>query len=306
MKSPKVAIIISTYNQKKLLEESLESLKKKTDYPNYKVYVVDDSGKGEIGKYVKHKFRWIEVIINKENKGFSRANNLGIKKALKEYNPDYFLLLNDDVGIIQKNWLNKMIEVGESDKKMGILGCKILYPDKSLQNVGGYMRKWKIELELDENKMDVFEVDHVMGAFMIIKKEAIKDIGLLDEIYSPYLLEDTDYCLRAKGKGWKIVSVPYVSIIHKKGKSIDSLEDGKRLLVRFKNDIIFSKRHLKGWNKFFRIFIYLPLVAIFKKKKDTDDLKLGKFVFRKKFLRNLGLWFIAFFPKMYKKRLKTE
>lgn len=303
MIEPKVAIIISTYNQKKLLEESLESLKKRTDYKNYKVFVVDDSGKGEIGREINKKFKSVEVIINKSNKGFSGANNVGIKKALKEYNPDYFLLLNDDTEIIEKDWLKKIINVGEKDKKIGILGCKIIYPDGSLQNMGGYMKKWKIELELDKNKKDIFEVDHVMGAFVMIKKETIKKIGFLDEIYSPYLLEDTDYCLRTKEKGWKIVSIPYVSIIHKKGKSIDSLEDKKRLLVRFKNDIIFSKRHLKGWNKFFRIFIYLPLVAIFKKKKDTDKLKLRTFALRKKFIRNIGLWFIAFFPKMYKNRI---
>jgi GT2 family glycosyltransferase len=306
MKNPKVGVIICTYNQKKLLEESLESLKKNTNYKNYKVFFVDDSGKGEIGKYIKNKFKWVDVTINKNNKGFSGANNVGIKRAIKEYNPEYFLLLNDDTEMIKSDWLSKMIEVGENDKKIGILGCKILYPDKSLQNVGGYIKKWNIKLELNENKRDIFEVDHVMGAFIIIKKETIEKVGLLDEIYSPYLLEDTDYCLRSKEKGFKIVSVPYVSIIHKKGKSLDSLEDGKRLLVRFKNDIIFSRRHLKGWNRFFRIFIYLPLVAIFKKKKDTDELKLSKFSLRKRFLRNLGLWFIAFFPRIYKNKLNLK
>lgn len=304
MKLPKVAIIICTYNQKKLLEESLESIRKKTDYEDYKVFLVDDSGKGEIGEEIKKKYKWVNVTINKENKGFSGANNVGIRKAIKEYNPEYFLLLNDDIEIIEKNWLKNIIKVGEEDKKIGILGCKILYPDRSLQNIGGYMNKWKVELELKENIKEIFEVDLVMGAFMVIKKEVIKKIGLLDEIYSPYLLEDTDYCLRAKKKGWKIVSVPYVSIIHKKGKSIDSLDDKKRLLVRFKNDIIFSKRHLKGYNKFFRIFIYLPLVAVFKKKKDTDELKLSKFALRDKFMRNLWLWFISFFPRIYKNRLK--
>lgn len=304
MKSPKVAIIISTYNQKKLLEETLESVKKNTNYKEYKVYVVDDSGKGEIGKEIKNKFKWIELITNKENKGFSVSNNIGIKTALKKYKPEYFLLLNDDTEIIDKDWLKKMIDVGERDKKIGILGCKIIYPDGSLQNLGGYMKAWRIEIELKDNKRNAFAVDHVMGAFMLIKRETIKKVGMLDERYSPYLLEDTDYCLRAKEKGLKIISVPHVRIIHKKGKSIDSLEDRKRLLVRFKNDIIFSKKHLNGWDKFFRIFIYLPLVAVFKKKNDTDKLKLDKFVLRKKFLRNLGLWFIAFFPERCRKILK--
>jgi GT2 family glycosyltransferase len=200
MKSPKIAIIISTYNQKKLLEESLESLRDKTNYKNYKVYVIDDSGKGEIGGHIKRNFKWTNVIINKENVGFSRANNIGIKKARIEYNPDYFLLLNDDTEMVEKNWLKNITEAGENDKKIGILGCKIIYPDKSLQNIGGYIRKWKIELEFKDNKKDIFEVDHVMGAFILIKKEVIEKVGLLDEIYSPYLLEDTDYCLRAKEK----------------------------------------------------------------------------------------------------------
>ncbi len=304
MAEPKVAIIITTYNQEELLRECIASIKKNTNYKNYKIYLIDDSGRGKIGKEIKEEFNWVNVSTNKKNLGFSKANNIGIKKAMKEYNPDYILLLNDDCEIVDKDWLKEIIKVGESENKIGILGCKILYPDGSLQNLGGYLKKWKIELELNETKKEVFEVDHVMGACFMIKKGVIKKIGLLDEIYSPYLLEDTDYCLRAKKAGFKIVTVPFVKIIHKKGKSIDSLEDKKRLLVRFKNDIIFSRRHFKGVGKFFRIFIYLPLVAVFKKKKDTDKLKLSKFALRKKFLRNLWLWYVAFFPKKYNKILK--
>ena len=304
MKNPKIAIIICTYNQEKLLEICLKSLKEKTNYKNYKVYLIEDSGRGEIGKRIKRKFKWIDLTINKKNLGFSGSNNVGIKKSIKEYNPDYVLLLNDDCEVIDNKWLNKIIEVGEKDKKIGVLGCKIIYPDGSLQNIGGKIERWKIGSIDSFNEKNILEVDHVMGACIIIKKEVIKKIGLLDEVYSPYLLEDTDYCLRAKEAGFKIVSLPFVKIIHKKGKSIDSLEDKKRLLVRFKNDIIFSKRHLKGWNKFFRIFIYLPIVAVFKKKNDTDKLKLSKFALRKKFLRNLYLWLIAFSPRKYNKILK--
>ncbi len=304
MVEPKVAIVISTYNQLELLKINLQSIKSKTDYKNYRVYLVDDSGTEKIAKAIAKEFKWVITISDNKNRGFSGANNIGLKKAIKDYNPDYFLLLNDDAEIIEKNWLKRLIKIGEENPTAGILGCKIIYPDKTLQNMGGYLRGWRIELELNKNKKEIFEVDHVMGAFLLIKKAVIKNIGLLDEKYAPYLLEDTDYCLKAKEKGWKILSVPFVQVIHKKGKSIDTLEDKKRLLVRFKNDIIFSKSHLKGWNKFFRIFIYLPMVALFKKKNDTDDLKLNKFVLRKKFIRNLYLWFIAFFPRIYSKRIK--
>ncbi len=303
MKNPKVAIIICTYNQQKLLEECLNSLKNKTSYKNYKVYFIDDSGKGNIEKSIKDKFKWVNTIENKKNLGFSKSNNLGIKKAIKEYNPDYILLLNDDCEIIQKDWISKMIEVGEKDKKVGIIGCNIRYPDGTLQNLGGYLNGWKIDLELKEDEKNVFEVDHIMGACLMIKREVINKIGLLDESYSPYLLEDTDYCIKSKKEGWKIVTIPYVKLIHKKGKSIDSQDDKRRLLIRFKNDIIFSRKNLKGWNRFFRIFVYLPTVAIFKKKRDTGGLGVKNISIRTKFIRNLYLWFIAFFPKIYNKEL---
>jgi len=294
IKQPKVAIITSTFNQEKLLQISLSSVLKKTNYKNYKIFLVDDSGKGEIGKKIKKKFKKVDVIINKENKGFSKSNNIGIKRASKIYNPDYFLLLNDDIEIIDKDWLKKMVKVGESDNKIGILGCKIVYPDGSLQNIGGYIKNWEIAKELNGNRKKVFEVDHVMGAFMLIKKEVIKKSGFLDENYSPYLLEDTDYCINVKKDGFKIVSVPSVSIIHKKGKSIDSLKNKDILKVRMKNDIYFSKKNLKGRNKFFRIFIYLPMIAVFKKSKDEDSLNPKNFRLRKDFLRNLFIYLRSF------------
>lgn len=291
-KQPKVAIIITTFNQRELLFECLNSLKKKTDYKNYEIYFVDDSGEGRIGKEIKQKYPYVDVSINKRNLGFSKANNIGIKKALKEYGPEYVLLLNDDTETIQRNWLKKIIEVGESNKKIGILGCRILYPTREMQNIGGYLKKWEIVKELKDRK-DIFDVDHVMGAFLLIKRSVIEKIGLLDEIYSPFLLEDTDYCLRAKKSGFLIKSVGNVKIIHHKGKSIDSLKNKKILFVRFKNDIIFSLRHLKLKYALFRIFIYLPLVGIFKKRRDEDELKFKNFIVRKDFIVNLGLYFIS-------------
>jgi len=301
----KVAIIICTYNQETLLRKCLSSLKSKTNYKKYKVYFVDDSGKGEISKKIKKEFPWVNVTINKRNLGFSKSNNVGIKKALREYNPNYILLLNDDTEIIQKDWLKKMVEVGENNEKIGILGCKIVYPDGSLQHIGGLIKNWEITKITNFKEGKTIEVDHVMGAFMLIKKEVIKKIGFLDEKFSPYLLEDTDYCLRAKKEGFKIKSISSVEIIHKKGKTIDSLKDNKSVFIRFKNDILFSKKHLSGFNKFFRIFIYLPLVAIFKKKEDIKGEGLKNLKFRKNLLKNLYFWVLAFNPKKHKEIWKN-
>ena len=288
----KVAIIITTYNQDILLKKCISSLKEKTNYKNYRIFFVDDSGKRKIAKEIKKMFGDVDVAINSKNLGFSKANNIGIKRAIKSYNPDYVLLLNDDTEIIQRDWLKKMINVGESDKNIGILGCRILYPDRKLQNIGGYIRKWEIVKELKDRK-DVFDVDHVMGAFMMIKKEVIRKIGLLDEIYSPFLLEDTDYCLKAKEEGFKLKSVGNVRIIHHKGKSIDSLKNKRVMFIRFKNDMIFSFKRLKFGDALFRVFIYLPMVAMFKKKNDEAELKFENFELRKDFPINIGLYLIS-------------
>ena len=279
----KVAIVISSNRPGKLLIDCLSSLKK-TSYPNYKIFLVNDSGKKLKVKVSKK----IKVINTKGNTGFSKAYNVGIRESLK-WKPDYVLLLNDDTEILEDDWLEEMIVAGENNEKFGILGCRIIYPDGSLQNIGGYMKGWQIAKELNPKTRAPFEVDHVMGSFMLIKKEVIEKIGLIDEIFNPYLLEDTDYALRAKERGFKIMSVPSVKIIHKKGKSVDTDTNHKRMFVRFKNDIIFSKRHLNFKNRLFRIFVYLPLVAIFRKNRDEDELKFKNFKLRKEFLVNLIL-----------------
>jgi len=299
-KEKKVAIVISTFNQGELLEQCLESLKKKTIYNRYRVFIVDDGGKEKIGQKIKDepKFSWTKVLINKKNEGFSKANNLGIKVAIRKYSPDYVLLLNDDTEIVQKDWLNRMIEAGESDAKIGILGCKIIYPNGEIQNLGGHIKGMEITRIL-KYREKIIDVDHVMGAFMLIKRKVIEKIGLLDEVFTPYLLEDTDYCLRAKKSGFLIKTVSYVKIIHKKGKTIDSLKDKRKLFIRFKNDIIFSRRHLKFKYRVYRIWVYLPMVAMLKKRKDEDELKIKNLRVRADFLLNLLFLLAAHFKVLF-------
>ena len=291
MKSPKVAIIILTCNQKRMLEEALESVIKKTNYKNYKIFLVDNGSKDRHDLMVKKKFPKVEVIRNEKNLGYGKGNNVGIKRASEEYKPDYFVLLNDDIEMINKNWLNKMIGVAESDKKIGIVGSQSIYPDGNFQSSGGYLRKWEIAQSLEFKEGAILNVDHLDMVCVLIKKEVMDKLKGFDEIFSPFLLEDTDYCLRAKKAGYSIKLDTNVKVIHKKGKTIESMKNKRKLLIRFKNDIIFSRRHLTGWSKFFRIFVFLPMVAVFKKKSDESSLKLKNLKLRKGFLRNLGLYF---------------
>jgi len=297
---PKVAMVILTYNQKKLLEETLESIIKKTNYKNYKIFLVDNGSIDRHDLMVKKRFPKVEVIRNTKNLGYSKGNNIGIREAQETYNPDYFVLLNDDIEMIDGEWLNKMIKVAESDEKIGIVGCQSIYPDGSFQNAGGYLRRWELTKILEFNQGEILDVDHFDVVCMLVKREVMNKVEGMDESYTPFLLEDSDFSLRTKEEGYLIKVHTDVKVVHKKSQTIDSMDGRLNLLIRFKNDIIFSRRHLKGWDRFFRMFIFLPTVAMLKKKNDNDELKLRNFRIRKDFLRNIYYYLSSFNRNLYK------
>lgn len=192
-----VSIIIVNWNGRKLLEDCLNSIMEKTDHPNFRVIVVDNGSTDNSVEMVRNKFPTVELIINERNLGFAKANNQGIKYAFK-MGSNYFLLLNNDTKITQKEWLKKLVE-SMTHPKTGILGCKILYPDGSPHQ------------HLSDHKT---EVNTIKGAVFLIKTEVVERIGLFDEKFSPAYGEEGDYCARAKAAGFKVMYGPSVTIIH--------------------------------------------------------------------------------------------
>lgn len=263
----KIAIIICGYNQEKLLKKCLDSLKKNTSYKNYKVFFVDDSGTGKYGRFVKKNFLWVDVIIKEKNTGFSSSNNLGIKKAIKKYNPDYFLLLNDDTEIIDKKWLEKITNIGNRENKIGILGCKVLNPDKSLQ--------WPAWIKNHEDEIQ--EVSQVIGCCLMFKKKVSDKIGLLDEKFDPVYGEESDFCFRAKKAGFKIVYCPEAKIIH----------HGKSSTNKLKSDFVWYLQKKHG------IRLEWLNHGIFNLVKFTF-LHIGSAIFSKNPIKKLGLLFKAY------------
>ena len=184
----KVGIVISTYSQNKFLEKCISSLKNLTSYKNYRLYLVDDSGTGKIGEEIRKKFRGIKIIINKENLGCSKSYNAGMKEALRDYNPDYIVLLNDDLEFVDPEWLNKIIFYGEKDKRIGILGCRMIYPDRSMQWIakGGKIYSFMKSGHFERSKdiLRTQKVKEIIGSCYIIKKRVIEEIGFWDEKFS--------------------------------------------------------------------------------------------------------------------------
>ncbi|MDD2889430.1 MAG: glycosyltransferase family 2 protein [bacterium] len=233
----KVFIIILNWNGKNDTIECLNSLNStcsplvsSPDYTTWsKVLIVDNASTDNSLQLIVEKFPSIQIIKNKTNLGFAGGMNIGIKEAIKN-NSKYVLLLNQDI-IVDKNFLNKLLDLAESDSKIGIVGPKIYYSNSlkkiwaiGIRFVAGIMREAKVpycgtELigcnEIDNKQYDnLKEVESIPGCCMLIRTEVIRKIGLMDESF--FLIhEDDDYCLSASEAGYKVCVSPESVIWHK-------------------------------------------------------------------------------------------
>lgn len=230
MRQKKVAIIIPTRNKNHpIVKDCIKSLKT-TAYKNYKIFLIED--------------------VNGE--GFAISCNKGMMKATSNYQPDYYLILNDDTLVYQKDWLKIMIKEAENLPRGGIFGCQLIYPDESLQwfVAGGDIVFFK-EPGQGLNRPYGFSSDYdtienvseVIGAFMLIKKEVIKNISYFDDDFSPFYGEESDYCFRARKAGWDCVYVGTVKFIHLRDQTISKINPEYRWFVQKKNSIHLERKH---------------------------------------------------------------
>ncbi len=244
MVNPRVYVIIVNWNGKATLRQCLTCLLQNTPNPPTQIVVVDNGSVDGSAQMLHSEFPSRKVLENKRNLGFSKANNQGIQYAASQ-GAEYFLLLNNDVFVSQKDWLENMVSVMESDRSIGMVGCKLLYPDGRIQHAGGFVRVAGAghigDGEADVGQFDSVKfVDYVTGAAMLTKAEVIQRIGLLDEGFTPLYFEDTDWCLRASFCGYKTACIPKTALIHRHGSSAKTL--------RQRNNEFYFKR---SWIRFF-------------------------------------------------------
>ena len=296
-----VSIIIVNWNKKDQLELCLSSLKK-TKYDNFSVVVVDNGSKDGSANMVKQRFPMMDLIEEKENFGFSKGTNIGIKYAITKYNPDFILLLNNDIEIREGKWLNILVEITNKDG-VGIASCKLLNPDGTIQYAGSILtvfgwRQYTSDIFTEDTPMDM-----VIGACFLIKREVIETIGLLDEGFTPYFWEETDYCARARKAGYKIIYTPRTTVIHYGSVSLGDLlkksesYDYVRFYVSQKNRIRYQLLNFP----LYKIIVaslhqkYFPFVHIFLEKKDKSKrYALNNLVFTKHTRRRLQYFFKAY------------
>lgn len=266
----KLSVIVVSFNTKKLLENCLESLTENTRDLDYEIIVIDNASKDGSKKYLSKlskKNKKVKLIFNSRNLGFGAANNKGLKKSKGEY----LLLLNSDT-VINDNLLMEMVEWMDNNKQVGIVSCMLRNVDGTIQGTGGYFPTlpkvftWMTfidDLPVIDKLIKPFhpmhtqspfhkggseyekqrELDWVTGAFFLIRKKAIDQIGYFDKDYFMYT-EETDLCFRAKKAGWKVVYLPQWHITHLGGASGTS---ELPILSEYKGVKLFYKKHMPKW-----------------------------------------------------------
>jgi len=239
----KVTIIILTWNGLEYTKRCLETLRNKTEFQNYAVMVVDNGSTDGSVEYLRS-IPWIRCIENSDNRGFTRANNQAI--ALCDDGSDV-VLLNNDTEVIQDDWLTQLQRSAYKSPDIGIVGARLRQPGGMLQHAGTYMpidTFWgqqigSLEKDINQYNSDA-EVEGVVFACAYIKREVLNKVGLLDEDYFSYF-EDTDYCLKAKRQGFKIICCGSATLIHHENTSTRVNKVSHNELFRTSQDIFKTK-----------------------------------------------------------------
>ena len=288
-------IVIVNFNTKERLLACLRSVLESTKKYYWEVSVVDnastDGSQEMVRKLILEGHKNLKLLALTENIGFTGGNNV----VLKESRSDFVLLLNPDT-VVEENTFEVMLDYMKSSPEAGVAGCKVLKPDGSLDlacrrkfpnPVNSFFRFTRLSFLFPKSKLmagynlthltvdKTAEVDSVMGAFLMISREALDKAGLLDERFFMYG-EDLDWCWRVKEAGFKVIYYPKTSIVHYKGSasrktSTKSLYEFHRAMALFfdkhyKNNYLFLTRglvYLGIWTR----FAILYLINFFRKEK---------------------------------------
>jgi N-acetylglucosaminyl-diphospho-decaprenol L-rhamnosyltransferase len=226
---PSLDIVIVSYQCRDHLRDCLTSLRKHAQLRTPpRIFVVDNGSTDGTIEMIRRDFPEIELHAAEENLGFSKANNLAIRRG----HGRYVLALNPDTRIIDSG-LEALIELMEEQPAIGICGCRLELEDGSfdhaakrafptplgaLAHFSGVGRRQKVPNRLAQYRAPEVEsgpVEAVNGAFMLMRRSALDEVGLFDEGYWLYM-EDLDLCYRFKEAGWVTWYEPTVTVLHVK------------------------------------------------------------------------------------------
>ena len=268
------SIIIVTWNSKGFIRNCLDSIFLSQGNFSNEVIVVDNNSSDETAKIVEQLYPQVNLIQNRKNLGYAKANNQGIQEA----GGDYILLLNPDTQVFEGS-LSLMYEFLEENPSIGALGPKLLNPDKTVQascrefptfstliwEFSGLSRLFPRSRVFGRWRMGYFgfdrqiETDQPMASCLMLRRAALEDVGIFDENFAMFF-NDVDLCYRIKKGGWKIYFCPEAKVIHHKGASTKKAK-ARMIWLSHLAFYKFFKKHKTGLANRFLLFLFLiPLI----------------------------------------------
>lgn len=281
MKDGLIGIVIVNYNGEEYQNEALKTIYE-SSYKNIEVVIVDSASKDNSIKLACNIYPEIHVLLQNENVGVAKGNNIGIHYAINELDTEYVLLLNNDVEL-DKRTIEYL--VSKADKKT-ITVPKIYYYDRPniFWFAGGGM-SWKKgdafhigNFEVDKGQYDVSkEIEYSPTCCMLIHRDIFKNVGDIDEKMFMYF-DDTDLCVRMRKLGYKILYVPTAFMWHKVSSSGGGMDSKIFVYYNFRNKFYFIDKYNDLIQFPARIYTYTKLIAKFiispfYKKNDRYILK---------------------------------
>lgn len=251
----KLSIIIVNYNVKESIIKCIDSIYDSLPNDFFELLVVDNNSIDGSVKEIKKNFPGVDLTLNQVNRGFAAACNQGLKASKGEY----ILLLNPDT--VVNHSLIEMVDYMEKNERTGILGCKILKANGSIQKTAfpphsflndiifGPKFRWAWLLRRQNRRVirqcntsqEPFEVGWVSGACLMTKQQTIQDIGLFDERF--FLgAEDVDLCCRAAKRGWKVIYFPGTQVVHI-GEQSKNKELALKIRYHYQERIHFAQKY---------------------------------------------------------------
>ncbi|KAB1064740.1 glycosyltransferase family 2 protein [Salibacter halophilus] len=272
----KLSVIIVNYNVKYFLEQCLISVLQASKDIETEIFVVDNNSVDGSVEMVKERFPEIKLIANKDNVGFSKANN----QAIRESKGEYVLLLNPDT-LVEEDTFTKTVQFMDEHPDAGGLGVKMVdgkgrflpeskrglpTPQVAFYKMFGLSSLFPKSKKFGRyhlgflDKDEIHKIDVLAGAFMLMRKKTLDEVGLLDETFFMYG-EDIDLSWRIKLGGYENYYYPKTRIIHYKGESTKK-GSLNYVFVFYKAMIIFAKKHFSSslagvYSFFINIAIYL-------------------------------------------------
>ena len=257
MPDPTVITVILNTNRRADTLAVLASLAR-TTYPHHRIIVLDNASTDGSVEAIRAAYPQVAIIELTENRGYAGNNNVGMRAALDQ-GADWVFVLNEDT-IVDAGCLRALVDVGEGAPDIGIVGPMVYHMDEPevIQSAGGILGPDWSSRHLGQNEPDRGQypaphtVDWISGCAILVRRAVIEQVGMLDERFF-YYWEETEWCLRARRAGWRIVHVPQARLWHK-GVQRDYRPSPAVTYYHTRNRFLMMAKHAAPWRVWLNVW----------------------------------------------------